>query len=343
MKFFDDSSKAAGYLRQAIPKMVKHNIVPNPLNYTLWYSYFSNTFPMLNRELDQVIERYGTCPPKISESLFLQHISQIDDKSEERLQTSQHALSHLIENLSDSLDHTAKQTDGYSVALKDNITALEEHNVDAAMLPILSALNANANAICDVNQQFFGELSSAQSEIQRLRAELAKSRHEANIDPLTGLCNRRVLEAIYREFMQERQEDEPLSLIIMDVDKFKIFNDTHGHVMGDQVLKYVGDLLKKECSDKIVPVRFGGEEFAILCPQFSSDSASEMAEKIRMKLSLTQFKNRKTGTNLPPITASFGLATQARDEELTQLIERADKALYRAKDQGRNRVQTASA
>jgi len=343
MKFFDDSSKAAGYLRQAIPAMVKHNIVPNPLNYTLWYSYFSNIFPMLNRELDEVIERYGTCPPKISESLFLQHISQLDDKNEERLESSQHALSHLIDNLSDSLSHTAKQTDGYSVALKDNISALEEHNVDASMLSVLSALNANANAICDVNQQFFGELSSAQNEIRRLKTELAQSKREANIDPLTGLCNRRVLEAIYREFMQSRKQEEALSLIIMDVDKFKVFNDTHGHVIGDQVLKFVGDLLKKECPQEIVPVRFGGEEFAMLCPKFSIDAAGKLAEKIRVKLSTTLFKNRKSGANMPPITASFGLATQTRDEQLIQLIERADKALYLAKDKGRNQVQAAFA
>jgi diguanylate cyclase len=341
MKFSDDSSKAAGYLRQAIPAMVKHNIVPNPLNYTLWYSYFSKTFPMLNNELDQIIERYGTCPPKIGESLFIQHISQADDKNEEQVENYQRAISHLVDNLSDSLGQTAKQTDDYSAALKHNITALEAHNVDASMLPVLNELNANANAICDVNQQFFGELSSAQNEINRLKTELETSKREANTDPLTGLCNRRVLDAIYREFMASHNESEDLSLIIMDIDKFKVFNDTHGHLIGDQVLKFVGALLKKECPESIVPVRFGGEEFAMLCPKVSGKSAEEIAENIRVKLSATQFNHRKTGEKLPPITASFGLATQLDDEQLTELIERADKALYTAKGQGRNQVQSA--
>ncbi|WP_371194720.1 GGDEF domain-containing protein [Glaciecola sp. SC05] len=341
MKFSDDSGQAANYLRQAIPTMVKHNIVPNPLNYTLWYSYFSETFPALNQELDQVIERYGTCPAKIGESLFIQHISQVDDKNEEQLENFQKAISHLVNNLSDSLDHTAKQTDGYSAALKDNISALENHDVDEAMRPVLSELNANATAIYDANQQFHGQLSSAQSEINQLKMELEKSRVEANTDPLTGLSNRRVLDAIYRQFMDDHEKEDELSLIIMDIDKFKVFNDTHGHLIGDQILKFVGELLKKECPKSIIPVRFGGEEFAMLCPNFSIDEARDVAENIRVKLSTTQFNHKKTGAKLPPVTASFGCAAKIGKELLTQIIERADKALYVAKDQGRNQVQLA--
>lgn len=339
MKFSEDTGQAANYLRQAIPTMVKHNIVPNPLNYTLWYSYFSKTFPSLNKELDQVIERYGTCPPKVSESLFVQHISQADNKSEEQLENYQQAISHLVANLSDSIDETAKQTDGFSAALKENISTLEAQDIDESMRPVLSELNANATAIYDANQLFHGQLSSAQNEINQLRAELEKSRNEANTDPLTGLSNRRVLEAIYRQFINEGTQNQGLSLIIMDIDKFKVFNDTHGHLIGDQVLKFVGELLKKECPESIIPVRFGGEEFAMLCPNFSLDQAKSVAENIRIKLSGTQFNHKKTGVKLPPVTASFGLAAKVGEEVLTQIIERADKALYLAKDLGRNQVQ----
>jgi len=110
MKFSDDSDQAAGYLRQAVPMMVKHNIVPNPLNYTLWYSYYSNGFPLLNKELDETVARYGTCPPNISESLFFQHISNSDNDNKEQLLHFQNAFSHLVDGLSDSLDHTTKAT-----------------------------------------------------------------------------------------------------------------------------------------------------------------------------------------------------------------------------------------
>jgi diguanylate cyclase len=339
MKFSEDSGQAANFLRQAIPAMVKHNIVPNPLNYTLWYSYYSDTFPELNKELDQIIERYGTCPPKVGESLFVEHISNAGNVNEKKVEGFQKTISLLVGNLSDSLAKTSQQTNGYSEALKDNISALGEHNLDASIQPVLNQLNANANAICDANQEFNDQLSSAQNEINVLKRELEKSRRDANTDPLTGLCNRRVLDIIFNQFMDKNDHKDVIALIIMDIDKFKIFNDTHGHLVGDQVLKFVAELLKKECPDTITPVRFGGEEFAMLCPNFNLQEAVRVAENIRVKLSGTAFNNKKTGKKLLPVTASFGLSSIKGEESLTQIIERADKALYVAKEKGRNQVQ----
>ncbi|MDT0594866.1 GGDEF domain-containing protein [Glaciecola petra] len=341
MKFSEDSDQAANYLRQAIPTMVKHSIVPNPLNYTLWYSYFSDAFPELNKELDQAIERYGTCPAKVGENLFIQHISQLDNEDEEQLEAFQKAFSTMVNNLSDSIDQTAKQTNGFSAALKENIDALESHDLGADVAPVLNNLNANASAICDANDQFQGQLSAAQSEINALREELEASRRDANTDPLTGLYNRRVFEAIYKQFMEEESEDD-LTLIMMDIDKFKLFNDTHGHLLGDQILKFVGKLLKSECPESITPVRFGGEEFAMLCPKCSLEKGQEVAENIREKLAAVPFNNKKSGAKIPPVTASFGVAMKKQKEELSEIIERADKALYAAKDGGRNQVQLAS-
>lgn len=342
MKFSEDSGQAASFVRQAIPAMVKHNIVPNPLNYTLWYSYFSNAFPDLNKELEQAIERYGTCPQKVSENLFLQHINKLDSEGEDQLENFQHAFSHLVNNLSDSLDQTAKETTSYSAALKTNITELDNHEVDGEVGVVINELSANANAICDANDVFQNQLSAAQTEINALRSELEKSRKDANTDPLTGLCNRRVFESIYREFTEKNENKDELTLIIMDIDKFKVFNDTHGHLMGDQILKFVGALLLKECPDKVIPVRFGGEEFAMLCPHKSLDTGKSIAENIRVKLASIPFTNQKTGKKIPPVTASFGVALRNGPETLPEIIERADQALYAAKDGGRNQVQTAN-
>ncbi len=341
MKFSENSGQAASYLRQAIPTMVKHNIVPNPLNYTLWYSYFSEAFPELNKELDQALGRYGTCPTKVGEALFVQHISQLDDDNSLQLENFQKAFSHVVDNLSDSIDYTSKQTTGYSAALQDNIAALQEHGLDDSITPVLSQLNTNANALCTAHAKFQSDLSAAQTEINTLKTKLEKSQREANTDHLTGLYNRRVFESIFEQFEEEHNEHDSLSLIIMDIDKFKLFNDTHGHLLGDQVLKFVGELLKTECPNNIVPVRFGGEEFAMLCPKYESKKAYCVAEKIRAKLASVPFNSKKTGEKIPPITASFGVATKNGKEILSQIIERADQALYAAKEAGRNQVKLA--
>lgn len=341
MKFSEDSELAVKYLRQAIPTMMQHHIVPNPINYTLWYSYYSNVYPELNKQLEHTIERYQTCPVEVSESLFLQHIGQTNDEDQSQNEAYQRALSVMVNNLSDSINETSDQASGFSAALQLDIEALEKHELNDEISPLIDSLSANANAICDANDAFNNKLVDAQKEIRALKEELDKSREEANTDPLTGLSNRRVLESIYNNFVTEAGDESDLSIIIMDIDKFKVFNDTHGHLLGDQILKYVGSLLKDLCPNGIKPVRFGGEEFAIVCPTKSLDTSQNIAEKIRAKLESVPFTNKKTGDKIPPVTASFGVAKRKCQENLSSLIERADKALYLAKDNGRNQVQLA--
>jgi len=340
MQFSEDSDIAANYLRQAVPTMVKHGIVPNPLNYTLWYSYYSKIYPKLNEELDRAVEYYGTLPPRVGEALFIQHFKQEEDKNAQQLESMQQAFSTVVTSLSDSIDDTAKQSNDYSAALKTSLSSLDGFTLEDSLQEVVDNLSANASAICDNNAVFSGKLESAQLEINALKRELEATRKEANTDPLTTLSNRRVFETIYKEFVAANSEDEHLSLIILDIDKFKVFNDTHGHLMGDQILKYVGKLLKKECPDSITPVRFGGEEFALICPQYDIEKTIAFAEKIREKLASTPFKNTQTGEKIPPVTASFGVSLRQSGDELNMLIERADKALYEAKKSGRNQVKS---
>ncbi len=344
MKFSEDSESAVKYLRQAIPTMMQHQIVPNPINYTLWYTYYSNAFPELNKQLEHAIERYQTCPVDVSESLFLQHIGQMNSDAEQsKNEAYQKMLSTMVANLSENISAAKSQTNEISNALKSNIKALENKKPSDEISPILASLNANAGAMCDVNDAFNNQLTEAQLEIKELKKQLDKSREEASTDPLTGLSNRRVLESIYKNFVSEKSQDSEISLIIMDIDKFKVFNDTHGHLLGDQILKYVGSLLKDLCPDNIQPVRYGGEEFAIVCPHTNIEESSNIAEKIRAKLESVPFTNKKTGNKIPPVTASFGVAKRTLNETLSSLVARADKALYSAKESGRNQVQLASA
>ncbi|MEH6444381.1 MAG: diguanylate cyclase [Oceanospirillaceae bacterium] len=339
MIFTEDANKAAVLLRKAVPKMIKHDIVPNPFNYTLWYSYYSQQFPELNTELDYVIDRFSTCPPEMSESLLLKYIIQKDETEEKNRDIFQQAIDSLVDGLSESIDQTAKQSNDFSSALSENIVSLGSCELGNDQSQLLNELSENANALCKINDSFQGEMLTAQSEINSLKAQLQESKVQANTDSLTGLSNRRVFESIYDKFTENNQQPE-ISLIMMDIDKFKVFNDTHGHLMGDQVLKFVGSLLKAECPEPLVPVRFGGEEFALLCPRVDMSQAMKIAEKLRVKLAKISLSNKRTGERLPPVTASFGVSVSKGVELLHHLVERADKALYMAKDNGRNCVQS---
>ncbi len=167
---------------------------------------------------------------------------------------------------------------------------------------------------------------------------LRQALHERSIrDPLTGLWNRRwFMEQALRDISSAQRDGQQVSLVMVDVDHFKNFNDQFGHDAGDLVLKSVGAGLMEIASDKIMPCRLGGEEFVLLCPDTSADQALLLADKLRADL--TKVRVSHAGINLPPITASCGIAaTPQHGTRVEDVLAAADRALYQAKAAGRDR------
>ena len=133
-----------------------------------------------------------------------------------------------------------------------------------------------------------------------------------------------------------------MSLLIIDIDYFKKFNDTFGHQIGDQVLKLLAQTLTSSIKGQDLAARFGGEEFCVILPGTGVDNAVKLAEIIRNKVGKKQVLNRKTGESMGQITVSVGVAEFSYGEPLSQLILRADEAMYTAKRTGRNRVVSQS-
>ena len=160
-------------------------------------------------------------------------------------------------------------------------------------------------------------------------------------DQLTNLSNRRwFLDAAHREILRSSKTGSPLSLISIDVDHFKRFNDNHGHDAGDTVLREMGKLMAEFFRSGQYPCRIGGEEFVVLCPGLTPEEAYLMAEDFRASVSgLTLIY---AGSPLPSITISSGVCSYPRDGlDVIELQKAADGALYRAKSAGRDCVQVA--
>ena len=153
-------------------------------------------------------------------------------------------------------------------------------------------------------------------------------------DPLTGLVNRRYLqERITEELNRSQRHGYPVSFLMIDVDSFKSYNDNFGHPEGDKALQIVGQCLRSALRGADIAARYGGEEFAILLPQTTFKEAQIIAERIRRKVEKTQFPNRQ-------VTVSIGLSTATTETKTAdEFIETADKALYLAKEKGRNRIE----
>ena len=168
--------------------------------------------------------------------------------------------------------------------------------------------------------------------------ELRKFERHATTDALTGLGNRHSMEESFpREITRCTQDKLPISLIMIDVDHFKEFNDTFGHIAGDRVLTAVSRILSKQFRSRDVLIRYGGDEFAILLPQVDADTAFAIADRVRVCVSGDTGDGSDSLIKVP-IKISMGVAELAKNGTLDDLIRTADAALYRAKGAGRDMV-----
>ena len=194
--------------------------------------------------------------------------------------------------------------------------------------------------LCSVVLTYFVALQrqlSAESYITGKRREAEGRAREAarraDTDALTGVLNRMGFnEAMSRELSRARRYQQALSVAILDIDHFKRVNDAFGHPAGDQVLVRTANLLSSCVRESDTVARWGGEEFAVIAPATSEEGAASLAEKLRSIMAATHLGPKEA------ITASFGVAELRPDDTLDTLVQRADAALYRAKQTGRNRV-----
>lgn len=167
---------------------------------------------------------------------------------------------------------------------------------------------------------------------------MTKLRHQAMTDPLTGLGNRRWLgERAAEELARAERYREPISVLVLDLDRFKGINDGHGHETGDRVLVATGEVIRTCLRPYDLASRIGGEEFCIMLPRTSADEAEVIGERLRVALASTTVAPLRRGR----VTASFGLCIASAGDRLPDLLLRADFALYEAKRSGRNCIRRA--
>ncbi|ABZ76304.1 diguanylate cyclase [Shewanella halifaxensis HAW-EB4] len=333
--------ESASKLKKAIPLMLKHQIPTTPTNYALWYAYVGEKSPKLNLYLDQVVSQYSTCPPSHSERLYREFLS---DPIELDIVDMRLNLDAMVTELSQSLKDTNLDANQFHSKIKNNYNKLNKIESDGftieEVLSVIKNLVQDANEIRVSAQQFSEQLARAQSEIDTLKLQLKQSEHEMHFDALTNSLNRRAFNKDLKGIIELHPQG--LCLIIADIDHFKVFNDTYGHQLGDQVLKAVTKRLTEACQDGTKLYRFGGEEFALIVPKSQLGRARQLAESMRRSLEKLILKDRRKGDTINNISASFGVAEYQLNDTDNQLIERADKQLYEAKRLGRNRVMPIS-
>lgn len=336
MKSAHSSKQSTSFAEFALLMMEEENIDPTPQNYAVWYSYASKANPELMRTLDTHLDK-KSLTGELCADIFAKFLAPVDKTAQvgalaDKLEAEMGTAISLIER-------AGQDAARYGETLESAGDEIENTKSEDDLSRVVGRLVSETRSVVDQTRAVEDRLSQAAAEVQQLRKELETAQTEANEDALTGLANRKNFDTMLARGTEESKKgNHPLSLLVLDVDHFKKFNDTYGHQVGDQVLKLLGAVLTSNVKGQDTAARYGGEEFAVILPNTSLDNALKLAETIRVQVAGKSVVQRNSGEKLGQITISIGAAQYVRGEPMEQVIHRADQALYRAKGTGRNRV-----
>jgi diguanylate cyclase len=324
------------FLRQIIQFISTHKITPTPINYALSYEYVSGSNKKLITAINLLIKDKKNIDNELTTNLYNKFIH---DTSYESFDKVNQSLESLISNTRDSVAATSQKASDAGVVFEEQADSIASVKNTDDLKKVMSEIVSEAKGLADVSKSLKTELDSANQEMEQLRVELVKARESAATDALTGLLNRGTFDKMLNRLIDQDEHSEAC-LTMLDLDHFKQVNDTHGHLIGDNVLKFTAKLLREHADPKHYVVRYGGEELAIIMPNTSLNQASEIAENIRSSLESSRLKKKNSSESIGKITVSIGISKLKQDDTAEDLIMRADTAMYRAKETGRNKVVT---
>lgn len=332
-EYKDSAENATQIVRQAVPLAAKYHLALNPIVYTVFYQHIAQVNPDLSRELEAVIAQNQVTQERI-ESLYQTHIYANDLKNTHSISM---AVGNIILFAQGAIHRIEGDTKQYSDQLSSASRQLSTVALDQDVESLVTKLLTETQGMHDSSVKLRDELNEANRKIEQMNEEFIRIRHESLTDPLTGLKNRRAFD---KEIVQVHNaasiSREPLSLLLVDIDHFKNVNDTHGHLLGDCVIKRVAQWLMESVRGKDLIARFGGEEFVLILPETDLRGAASVAENIRSNIAKRTL--RHGDKTIGRVTVSVGAVQIKEGESVEGLINRADQALYQAKREGRNRI-----
>ncbi|PZU58615.1 MAG: GGDEF domain-containing protein [Sphingobium sp.] len=315
-----------------------HDLDLTPINFGLVHDYLTGGDLGIEKAVGAILQNRGRITNGWVEKVIAE--KQKDEINIDSLSSMLDKVETNLTQFTELMDESRTSAKDYGVALQEQVRDMEDAEKEQ---PVLAKLIGLTRSMVEKTRQVEAQMRESQKQTRVLQQTLENTRKAAEQDHLTGLPNRRAFEARMREEVAQAQADgETLAVAFCDIDHFKLVNDTHGHDVGDRVLKFVSTLLAGVSGDKCHVARHGGEEFVMLFRGKSAAEACEIVDAAREDLSGRSLVNRTNGQRMERVTFSAGVANVFAYDDPRTALKAADRALYLAKEHGRNRVYMAT-
>lgn len=329
--------QANAWSKQTTERLVRDGLAPTPNNYAVYYYYFAGTNPGLTAAIETALAQDGVLTQQRADEIYLRHLGV--EAEHRALSETNAVIEKEISKVLNVIDQASSGTSQFTESLDNFSGQLTASASLESIREAVTAIVSETRTIAKQNERLSSQLSEATQQLVEVRQNLDQVHKESQIDALTEVGNRKFFEKeLTNAAAEARDNNWPLTLLMIDIDYFKKFNDTFGHLIGDQVLRLVAHTLVENLKGRDIIARYGGEEFVILLPQTKVQDAEKVANQLRAGLATKSIKRRSTNETLGSVTISIGAAEYCVGEEKDAFIARADGALYKAKQTGRNKV-----
>jgi len=341
MSVADEKNDKTGVIAQKVMHRISSGFLKaNPAVYAVLYAYYAGQNPDITYQIDVLERDNKPLTTTLCEQLYDTYLStkrdrQFIDEAIRKVQAAMTEITGMIRSSGTSHNEynqsLMRQSDSLSSA-----TDIEE------IKKMVGQLIGETQKMVRQNQQLEEQLQGSSRELDKMRNDMQNLKVETLTDALTGIPNRKAFDNELKTRAKEALEkSRPMCMIMIDIDHFKVFNDTYGHQVGDQVLRLVARTLGEGLRPIEMLARYGGEEFAVIVPALKLNDCEKLAEKLRQRIAAKDIVNQTKNEKLGSLSISLGVAQLEPGEPLSQLLERADHALYKAKAAGRNKVVVA--
>lgn len=336
MRYEQSAEQTAELLRLILPQISRHGAHFTPWAYAVWYEHLAGINPPLSAAIEARLREPSAMAATQVVELYDQHVQSREMRAFSQLQAGLGDLLHKLGEIAAQSSKGAAQYYQALIAHEEQLASV----VDAITLRALLDELKNSTASVRINASLFHtEIEAGREHMQSLHQQLDLLKGEALSDALTGLKNRRGFDRSCVELYGGSDANCPgAAVLLLDIDQFKLVNDTYGHLFGDQVLRAAAQVIAASVKGRDVAVRFGGDEFLVLLPDTPPAGAHSVAEQIRTVFGRARIRRGQVSAHVEQVTLSAGVAVAGPAETMEQVIHRADRALYRAKAEGRNRV-----